>query len=160
MTNNHITKDELSQFVLDNQNKFYRISFSYVKNKEAAMDVIQDAVVNAFANYDSLKQPEYLKTWFYRILINSAITYLRKNKKYVLTEDFVEILDSKENVNDNDYIDLYNAVKNLPPKLKTVVILRYFEDMKFSDIALITKTNESTIKTRLKTALQRLSKFV
>lgn len=160
MTNNHITKDELSQFVLDNQNKFYRIAFSYVKNKEAAMDVIQDAVVNAFANYDSLKQPEYLKTWFYRILINSAITYLRKNKKYVLTEDFVEILDSKEKVNDNDYIDLYNAVKNLPPKLKTVVILRYFEDMKFSDIALITKTNESTIKTRLKTALQRLSKFV
>lgn len=55
-----------------------------------------------------------------------------------------------------DYMDLYDAVDDLNEKEKTVIILRYFEDMKIDDIAKITETNVNTIKSRLYSATKRL----
>ena len=53
-------------------------------------------------------------------------------------------------------VDLYNAVQRLEPKLRTVVILRFFEDMKLEDIASITGDPLSTVKSRLYKALKLL----
>ena len=55
-----------------------------------------------------------------------------------------------------DYLDLYTAIDRLPADLKTVIILRFFEDMKLDTIAKITSTNLSTTKSRLDRALQYL----
>ena len=52
--------------------------------------------------------------------------------------------------------DRYEAIEQLNPDLKTVVILRFFEDLKFEDIAKITKTNINTVKSRLYKALKLL----
>ena len=56
----------------------------------------------------------------------------------------------------NDYIDLYNSMDKLSSKLKTVVMLRFFEDMKLDEISRITGDNVSTVKTRLYKALRIL----
>lgn len=55
-----------------------------------------------------------------------------------------------------DNIDLYKAIDELNPKLKTIIILRFFEDMKLEDIANITHTNVNTVKSRLYKALHLL----
>ena len=56
----------------------------------------------------------------------------------------------------SEYIDLYQALDKLPIKLKTVVLLRFFEDMKLEEIAQITGVNLSTVKSRLYKALKVL----
>jgi len=53
-------------------------------------------------------------------------------------------------------LDVYRAVGRLDPKLRTVVMLRFYEDMKLEEIARITGTNLNTVKSRLYTALSRL----
>ena len=53
-------------------------------------------------------------------------------------------------------LDVYRAVSRLDPKLRTVVMLRFYEDMKLEEIARITGTNLNTVKSRLYTALGRL----
>ena len=53
-------------------------------------------------------------------------------------------------------IQLYEKINQLKPKLKTVILLRFFEDLKLSEIAQVTKTNENTIKSRLYQALDQL----
>ena len=53
-------------------------------------------------------------------------------------------------------MDLYAAIDRLDPKLKTVVMLRFFEDMKLAEIAQVTGANLNTVKSRLSTALRRL----
>ena len=58
----------LIQYLEENQERFYRVAFSYAKNREAALDLVQDAIVKAISNFSSLKKQEYLKTWFYRTL--------------------------------------------------------------------------------------------
>ncbi len=62
--------------------------------------------------------------------------------------------DSQPNI--SEYIDLYQALDKLPIKLKTVVLLRFFEDMKLEEIAQITCVNLSTVKSRLYKALKVL----
>lgn len=147
----------LINYVKDNKEKLYRVAFSYSKNEEEALDIVQEAITKALKNINKLKQTEYVKTWFYRILINECLQYIKRNKR-IITCELSEIENQIEYKNMSpDELDVYNYVQNLNEKLKTVIILRYFEDMKISEIAKITKTNENTVKSRLYKALKILN---
>ena len=96
-----------------------------------------------------------MQTWFYRILVNTAIDEIKKRKKQqeLIPDDYSLDVTNEEWITG---LELYQKVDTLPPKLKTIIILRFFEDKKLSEIAKITKTNENTVKTRLYKALQKL----
>ncbi|QFG00580.1 RNA polymerase subunit sigma-70 [Psychrobacillus glaciei] len=155
-----MTKKEKFQlvenYIVENQNAHYRLAFSYVKNKESALDIIQESIMKALRSIDSLEEIHYLKTWFYRILINTSIDLIHKNKRVIVVED--NVLDFHLPVHENEIpdIDLYEAVDHLPPVYKTIIILRFFEDMKIEDIATTLGENTNTIKTRLYAALRKL----
>jgi len=160
-------KEELLiEYIRENQKKFYCIAFSYVKSEAAALDIIQEAVVKALENINSLRKIEYLRTWFYRILINESINYIRKNKRILLFDNNeliqdLSISEQSENSmteleNQETKKELFKAMDLLEPKLRTIVILRFYEDLKIKEIADITKTNENTVKTRLYKALKIL----
>lgn len=144
-------------FIESNQEKYYRVAFSYVKNHEDALDIVHDAIVKALQKQHTLREPQYVQTWFYRILINESITFLRKNKKTISIDSLNDSeLPVSENPVKDDYVDLYDAIDKLPLKLKTIVILRFFENMKLEVVAQITSTNLSTTKSRLYKALRIL----
>ena len=107
------------QYIIENQNKFYRLAYSYVKEEQAALDVIQNAICRALEGCFGLKNPLALRTWFYRILVNEALMQLSE-------------------------------------PMKTVIILHYYEDLTLKQIAEITDTPLSTVKTRLYSALKKL----
>ena len=120
---------ELALFVENNQERFYRIAYTYVKSREDALDVIHDAIVKALQSYHTLRRTEYAKTWFYRILINECNSFLRKNRRLLSWEDGL-VQQASENLFDiykDEYIDLYAAVKKLSPDMKTVVVLRFLK---------------------------------
>ena len=73
--------DKMTGYIIENQNKFYRLAFSYAQNQEDALDIVQNAVLKALDHYESLKNYDAIKTWFYRILVNESIYFLKKNKK-------------------------------------------------------------------------------
>lgn len=153
-------KEILIEYIKDNQEKLYRIAFSYSKNEEAALDIVQEAITKALKNINKLREESYIKTWFYRILINEALQYIRKNKRILTCE--LETIENKidYNVDFAEGLDVYKHVQKLNEKLKTVIILRFFEDMKISEIAKITKTNESTVKSRLYRGLKELKRLI
>lgn len=153
-------KEILIEYIKDNQEKLYRIAFSYSKNEEAALDIVQEAITKALKNINKLREESYIKTWFYRILINEALQYIRKNKRILTCE--LEAIENKVDCNADiaEGLDIYKYVQNLNEKLKTVIILRFFEDMKISEIARITKTNESTVKSRLYKGLKELKRLI
>jgi len=146
---------KLIDFIKNNQEDFYRIAYSYVKSKEASFDIVQESIYKALKSIEGLKKSRYMKTWFYRILINTSISYIRSNREVIMIGELPEEPSSKIYTNE-DYLDLYDAIDLLNEKEKTVIILRYFEDMKIDDIAKITETNVNTIKSRLYSATKRL----
>ena len=80
--------DELViSFIKENEEKLYKVAYSYVKNPDTALDLVQDSIIKALQKRHTLKHPEYLKTWFYRILINECLMFIRKNKKIVYLEN-------------------------------------------------------------------------
>ena len=144
----------LTEFLYDNQAALYRLAFAYVHSREAALDVVQDTVVNAMTHLSSLKSDDAVKPWVYRILVNESLGYLRRSRRLVLVEETPEDAVFPEDMGER--LDLYRAVEGLEPKLRTVVMLRFYEDMKLEDIARVTGTNVNTVKSRLYKALDRL----
>ena len=154
-------KETLINYIKENEDKFYRIAFSYSKNEDAALDIVQEAIVKSLNHINKLKNEEYVKTWFYRILINECLQYIKKNKRIITYES--QEIENKIEWNDDisiNGIDMYKYIQNLNKNLRTVIILRYFEDMKIEEIAKITKTNINTVKSRLYKALEILKKSI
>ncbi len=149
--------ETFTDYVREHQSDFYRLAFSYVHDQDAALDVVQEALEKALRGLGGLRQPEYMRTWFYRILVNESLTSLRRRKHEVLPlPELLDSLPAREGRDSAETLDLYAAIDKLEPKLKTVVMLRFFEDMKFSEISLVTGTNINTVKSRLSAALRRL----
>lgn len=148
----------LENFIRENQNALYRLAFSYMHNKDDAMDCVSEAIVIAFTKIHTLKKIEAMKSWVYRILINVCISMLRKRKRNVALEDasLIDATTDKNNVDRSEIIAIQTEIKKLPPKLKTVIILRFYEDMKLNEIAEVTGLNVNTCKSRLYRALKIL----
>ena len=151
------TEHELINLIESNKEKYYRIAFTYVKEKNSALDIIHDAVLKALQKKDTLRKKEYMETWFYRILVNECISHIRKRRKIIYLDELPENQIPIEQPAYNDrYISLYSAVDKLSPELRTIIILRFFEDIKLEEISHITSTKLSTVKARLYKALKLL----
>ena len=157
----HVAQEKLIEYIKENQEKLYRIAYTYTKNQEKALDVVQEAITKSLENINKLRHEEYVKTWFYRILLNEAIK-ASKNDKTFVDYDYVE----KElhiNSHENELvekIDIYETIQKLNEKLKTVIILRFFENLKIEEIAYITKTNSNTVKSRLYKGMEEIKKEI
>ena len=149
-------EEQIVDYVITDKEKHYRLAYSYVKNQDDALDIIQDSIYKAITSQYTLKNPEYIKTWFYRILVNTSLDFLRSRKKLtVANEEELCKLDIGT-VDKYENIDLKRALDDLPLQYRSIIILRFFEDLKIEDIAEILKENTNTIKTRLYKALQIL----
>lgn len=146
----------VEQFILENKESHYRLAYGYVRNKENALDIVQEAILKALQSVDRLEEIRYLKTWFYRILVNTAIDFIRKNKRMTVMEDDVLGIHLPTTEMEWADLDLQQAIDELPPVYKTIILLRFFEDLKIEEIADITGDNVNTVKTRLYAALKKL----
>ena len=152
--------DAYGQLIEQNKAYLYRTAFLYCKDEENAMDIVQDAVLSGFRNIGSLKEPDYFRTWLTRILINAAKEYLRKIVPFESLE-MKEIAVPEKGVPVEEKWDLYEAIDTLPEKMKTVVILKYFNDLKLNEIAEAMQIPEGSVSaylTRAKTLLQQCLK--
>jgi len=137
------------------KNKLYRMAYMYVKNENDALDIVQDAIYKAFISIKSLKNPQYFSTWLSRILINSALDFIKKNERIILTNE-MDVLPKEQNLGIEEKMDLAGAIERLDVPYKTVIILRYYQDLTIKQIAEMLHCPEGTIKTRLHRAINLL----
>ena len=64
--------NEIEELILNKKQKYFRVAYSIVLNKEDAEDALQEAYTSAIANISKLRNKEYFETWFYHILVNSC----------------------------------------------------------------------------------------
>lgn len=140
----------------DHKDDFYRLAYSYVKNQEDALDIVQESIKKALTSLNKINDANAMKSWFYKIVVRTAIDFLRKQKKFTLADD--ETMDSLSKGKEDIYqdMDLHKALDELPIQYKTVITLRFFEDLKLEEIAEILEENINTVKTRLYKGLKLL----
>ncbi len=147
----------VEQILLEQYDKYYRLAMSYVHSEADAYDIVQNGVYRALRGSDTLKNPAYAQTWVYRIMLNECFRALKQPQHCSydkIQDEMGKELQSIEDSGTN--IDLQRALDTLTEQDKAVVILRFFEEMKFEEIADILEENENTVKSRLYRSLKKL----
>ena len=153
-------QEKLIEFLLENQNKFYRYAFTYVHHREMAMDTVQSSFLKAMENIHTLRNQDAMKTWFYRILTNECLLLLKKAQKENLVEPSEIQSEIYYEKAFEGSLELYEAVRQLPPETQTIIFLHYYEEYTLKEISKITGYNLNTVKSRLYAGLKKLKIIV
>ncbi|WP_026890808.1 RNA polymerase sigma factor [Lacrimispora aerotolerans] len=145
-------EDEAERMLIDNYDKYYRLAYSYAKNEQDALDIVQESACRVIKDLDKLKERDYLSTWIYRIVINTAIDTLRKRKRETVSFEDIEIV-HEDQYKEEDPLEILDVLED---KDRALVILKYLEDWKLEEISEALDMNISTVKSRLYRALKKL----
>lgn len=140
--------------------KLYKISFCYVKNETLALDVVSEATFKAYINLKKLKDNKYFDTWLIKILINEALSVIKKQKRIIHLEDYKKDIKVDSHEGAEEKADLYRALDKLKKDDKAILVLKYFGDLTFYDIAKLMNKSENTIKTKHYRALEKLKNIL
>mgnify|MGYP002623045296 FL=1 len=133
---------------------------------EDANDVVQNIFLKAWTALDSFRGDSKLTTWLYRIAQNESIDFVRRQQRHPqVSEDAADNGVARQLMADS-YFDgdktealLHQAISQLPEVQRTVFQMRYFEDMKYSEISQILNTSEGALKASYHIAVKKISEF-
>jgi len=156
-----------NQLVRKYQERIYWHVRKMVLDHDDSDDVVQEVFIKVWKNLHSFRQDAQLFTWIYRIATNECLNFLKKKKRVSIMSltDYQDILVSKLDMSvqmDGDAIEikLQKALLTLPDKQRLVFNMKYFEDMKYDEIAEITGTSVGGLKASYHHAVKKIEEFI
>ncbi len=155
-------KDKFISVIKDNQNLIYKICYSYCANTENRKDLQQEILMQLWNSFSKFDGRVKISTWIYRIALNTAISFYRndckhKGKKVTIDASLISLSNfESESEQDENIVMLYRFIERLDEMDKALILL-YFDDNKYKDIAEIlgiTETNVATKISRIKKSLK------
>lgn len=141
----------------------YRFCLYMIQTEEDAYDIAQETFLR-FMKYETAYKHKNLKGYLLMIARNICLNYFRDQKEKAITVEYEKISDIPNRENQlgepENIIYLRNLLEELSPKIKEVIILRIYEEMKFKDIAKIMGCNVSTVKSRFRLGVKQLKKLM
>ncbi len=137
-----------------------------VMNHDDADDVMQNAMLKAWNSIDSFRSDSKLSTWLYRIVINESLDFIRRQKKQAAVSTDNDMTGIANTLMADRYFDgdeaqakLQAAIALLPEVQRTVFNLRYYDEMKYSEISQILNTSEGALKASYHIAVKKISEY-
>lgn len=154
---------QLEEFIRTHGEELLRLSYTYVKNKELAEDIVQDVLLKAYEQQEQFRGDASYRTYLYRMTINRSYDYLRSwsYKNTILTNKIQQIFQGTKSaeeqvIEQNENRFLGNAVFALPIKYREIIILYYYKELKIDEIAHLLSISDNTVKTRLRRGREKL----
>lgn len=138
------------------------IAMRYMKTRQEAEDVLQDAFIKAYKNLATFNQESSLKTWLTRIVINTALNALRKehqNYSWSLSEAY-DIKDDSLPLDNFQYTQLIEFIQQLPGGCRTVFNLYALEGYTHREISEMLNISLGTSKSQYFRAKQLLQEII
>ncbi len=150
-------QEELLQVVEANMPSMYRLAYSYCLNRADAEDVVQEVFVAYLQHPPQCSGPEQLRSWLMTSTANKCKNLLNSgwHRKTLPLEDVHASPDHRDEV-----LEVHTALGKLPPKLRGVVHLFYFESMPIRQIADLLNLSETAVRSRLFQARKQLKKLL
>lgn len=147
------------------QSLYWKIR-SIVLTHEDTDDVLQNTFLKAWKSLPTFQGKAKLSTWLYRIAINESLDFLRRQKAATLSSADADLAVANRLLAD-DYFDgdksqavLQEAIATLPDVQRMVFTLRYYDEMKYSEISEILGTSEGSLKASYHIAVQKITDYV
>ncbi len=145
--------------------------YRFLGNMDDAEDVCQQTFVKVYKHLKTLKKPEKFKIWIYRIALNEAKNNYRWNKRNKQKQDqFTESENRIENkhhekieakILDKQVRDIFERLfLQIPVEQRVVIILKIYQDLKFSEVAELLSQSENTVKSRFYYGLRSIRKII
>ena len=130
-------------------------------------DVLQNTFIKVYKNIHKFKGESKLFSWMYRIATNEALTHLKKNSQIQsisseeLQQQTIDNLQADVYFEGSDIqLKLQKAIATLPHKQKLVFNMRYFDDIKYSEMSEILETSEGALKASYHIAVKKIEEFL
>ena len=159
-------KEAFAMIINKYQNRLLNITYGVLGNDREAEDVVQEAFIKAYRGLASFNRKSQFYSWLYRITLNTCYDVLRKRRRLTLYPDFhTQPSPAGNNTLDNlaqqEHAQLlHRAINQLPVKLRTVLILKEFENLSYKEIARIVGCRIGTVESRLFRARERLRRIL
>lgn len=133
-----------------------------VVEHDDANDVLQNTFLKAWNGLDSFHGDSKISTWLSRIAINESLDFLRRKKQPTVSVEDITV----SRLTADEYFDgteaetmLQEAIATLPDVQRTVFLLRYFDEMKYSDISQMLNTSEGALKASYHIAVKKITEY-
>lgn len=162
------TRNEAFKLLLNKyQQKIYWHIRRMVIDHDDADDVTQDVFIKVWKNLENFRNDSQLYTWIYRIATNECLTFLNKKKqKNNIPLDDV-LYDLSDSLTESSYFNgdqaqkkLQQAILTLPEKQRIVFNLKYFEEMKYEEMAEVLETSVGALKASYHFAVKKIESFL
>lgn len=144
-------EDYIENLVIKHENILYRTAISLMKNRADAEDIVQDVFIKAMQKAPIFESDEHEKAWLIRVTINLCKSRMRT----AWLRHTEPLLDSYPAKTEEQQI-LIEQVMALPMKYRVVIHLFYYEGYSIKEISALTDQKESTIRSQLTRARQKL----
>ena len=158
-------KEALLQLILADQDAYYRLAYSYMKNEHDAMDAMEDMIVTLYEKLDQLQKGEAFYSWSKTILVNRCKTILRKKERFLPLEDerepsFAALTDDNPYRYIESEMDMQVLLSHLNTRQREAIELHYVHDLPYQTIAEMTSAPIGTIKSRISQGIQKLKGMI
>ncbi len=139
-----------------------------VNSHEEADDILQNTFLKAWRSLANFRKEANLYTWLYKIATNEAFSFIRANSKKLsvsLDDDNLKLDFFTSGIDDAQSGEqirqkLHNAVDKLPEKQRKVFEMKYFDEMKYDDMAIALNTSVGALKASYHHAVKKIEKLL
>ncbi len=156
---------EVAEIIYEHRNMFYKVAMMYAHSRDEADDIFQEISIQVFRTIDSFKGNSKLSSWLYRVAINVAISWIRKERKFgnrVLREcsGLEECSPFYVEEEDKEAMEtLRLAISKLSEVDRTLVLL-YLDEVEYPEIANILGISEVNVRVRMNRVKKKLRKLI
>lgn len=157
------------------KDKIYRLCYRMLGNRHEAEDIAQEAFIRAYVNIHTYNPNMKFSSWLYRIATNLAIDKIRKKKPDAYLDEEISGTDgltmysqlSSNEASPEETLEsmelqetVQKAIEKLPEKYRSVIVLKYIEDLSLQEISEILDLPLGTVKTRIHRGREALRKHL
>lgn len=145
------------EIFINYKDMIFNVCYRMSGRREDAEDWTQETFLRALSSIKGFRGESSLSTWLYRIAVNVCLGNLRK--KPTLSLDAVEYKLEDGEERDNDLVeDVQMVLSQLQPSYRTLLVLKYFEDLSYNEIAEVMKISVGSVKIALHRARKKFKK--
>jgi RNA polymerase sigma-70 factor (ECF subfamily) len=138
------------------KDRVYSIAFHFCADETAASDITQQVFLRLFSSINQFRFDSEFTTWLYRLVANMCIDEQRKRKRFVFFGDKgIEVKEPGKKYVEEHYVrrelaaSVKRAIAELRPKLRIAILVKYFEDLSYDEMAVVLGCSKGTVASRL-----------
>lgn len=153
----YMQEKDFTALIKEHKSTIYTVCYMFSKNKDELNDMFQEVLINLWRGIESFKGNSDMRTWIYRVSLNTCISYNRKRTRFGRNKELntdIDLFETKDE--DSKQIRmLYDRINKLGPFDRAIILL-WLENMSYEDIGTIVGLSTKNVSVRLYRIKMRL----